>query len=263
MYNQSKLDLFPNFFVVGLSKSATTYLATLLFHHPQICFTSKKEPNFFCQFDRNIGEIPNNEIYNYQSYFSHYKNEKLIGEGSVSYLSNKNAIHWIRKYSPKAKIIIMLRNPIDRIVSLYEMYLRLGKKNISRKEAFKRHSYLIGQCLIFNHIKKYIEDFSIDSIYFIIFDDFIKNTDVEFEKLCQFLGVSEIYQPVVKSKNLGGVPKSKLFNLFTNRTIIKYTKKIVPSIKIQTIIDNFIKATFFQKITLSVQEKRGFKNIFL
>ena len=137
------MNKLPDFFIVGASKAGTTAICNSLASHPNICFSKKKEPNFFSEININLEEIPDDELLAYKKLFHIHSSMELSGEGSVNYLASHNAVYWIKKYIPSAKIIIILRNPIERIVSLYEMYSRLGKMKMTPEKAFTENSYLV------------------------------------------------------------------------------------------------------------------------
>ena len=154
------MNKLPDFFVVGAAKAGTTAICDIIATHPEICFSSVKEPNFFSTFEVTLQEISSDKLLEYQELFKCEDSEQLRGEGSVRYLNSDKALYWIHKYVPSAKIIIILRNPLERIVSLYEMYDRLGKMKLTYEEAFSENSYLVKQSILYKFIINYIKTFS-------------------------------------------------------------------------------------------------------
>ena len=255
------MDKLPNFFLVGASKSGTTAICDALTSHPDICFSENKEPNFFSNFDSDLKEIPDEQLLEYKKLFRHHSSEKLIGEGSVKYLMSRNAAYWIRKYIPSAKILIVLRNPLKRIVSLYEMYVRVGVMKMSPEEAFSENSYLINQCMMSEKIEHYINTFSRDQVFIMIYEDFLSEPEQEFNSLCRFLGVAENLNPVIRVRNRGGIPRSKLLNFLRDRRLIEIVKKVLP-LSEGIWFDNFVKRTFFKKLSLKSNQKKELEKIF-
>ncbi len=102
---------FPNFFIIGAPKAGTTALSEYLRGHPQVFFSEPKEPHFFND------DFSARHTYDMDTYLSYFKDAdeeyKAIGEGSVFYLSSKNAVPNILKKNPNAKFIVMLRNPVS------------------------------------------------------------------------------------------------------------------------------------------------------
>ena len=120
-----------DFFIVGAPKAGTTSLYHYLNEHPQIEMSSQKEPDYFS--DTAIQEqgmyYRKNRIDTEEKYYSLFNVESknvIFGEASVSYLFYKSVAGDIKKYNANAKIIIILRNPIDRAFSHYLMDYRLG-----------------------------------------------------------------------------------------------------------------------------------------
>jgi hypothetical protein len=107
----------PNLIIAGVHKAGTTSLYTYLAKHPQICPSFKKEIGFFAplMFGKSVSELDA-----YAQYFNHCGNERFRMEASPSYLYGKEAIaSAIKQAIPKAKIIVILRDPTDRLVSFF------------------------------------------------------------------------------------------------------------------------------------------------
>ena len=119
-----------DFFIVGAPKSGTTSLYHYLNEHLEIEMSSQKEPDYFSDEALNQQGMyyGKNRIDNINKYHGLFTTNavKLRGEASVSYLFYDDVPQKIKEYNSKAKIIIMLRNPIDRAFSHYLMDYRLG-----------------------------------------------------------------------------------------------------------------------------------------
>lgn len=252
---------FPDFFIVGASKTGTTAVCEALAKHPEICFSEVKEPNFFDSFDTSLKEIPSDKLSQYQSLFHVQSPMQQLGEGSVKYLDSLDANYWIRKYVPSAKIVIILRNPVQRIVSLYEMYTRIGIMKMGREEAFSVSSYLTRQCLLYQKILAYIDHFSREQVLIMVFDDFLKHEEQAFQKLCQFLGCQYTPEMTWSSRNKGGVPKSGVLSILSSRRLVEVAKRILPR-STHGQIDNFVKSTFFKKTSLDPIQKETLEQFF-
>ena len=96
-------------------------------------------PNYFSlSLDLNfLLTTPIREEVNYLKLFKNAKNKKAIGEASSNYLWDVKAPELISKTIPKAKIIIILRNPIERAYSHYLMHISNGSENRSFKEVIQ------------------------------------------------------------------------------------------------------------------------------
>ena len=147
------MNYLPNFFLVGAVKAGTTAFHNMLSQHPEIYMAPIKEPNFFSQPDlqpnlytdqyrrsvsfdlsrylkgtmHQIIHIADAQSWDdYHLLFKNVRNERAIGEGSNSYLYCSGVAQRIAKALPHAKIIMILRNPIERAWSHYLMNRKLG-----------------------------------------------------------------------------------------------------------------------------------------
>lgn len=124
----------PNFFIVGAPKCGTTALYEYLRSHPNILMPEVKEPHFFAT---DLGAYPSvKTLEDYTKLFEEATPKHLrIGEASVHYLASSVAIAKIRQFNPDAKIIAMLRNPVDMVYSLHSELLDWSIETVSSFEA--------------------------------------------------------------------------------------------------------------------------------
>lgn len=109
----------PNFIFAGAPKSGSSTVFEYIRQHPDIYMSEVKEP-FFFDFNYDKG------LAHYETFFQNYKGEKIIGEATVWYMSWKKATQRIYETIPDAKLLFILRNPIERAFSDYCMNLRGG-----------------------------------------------------------------------------------------------------------------------------------------
>jgi hypothetical protein len=107
----------PDFFIAGASKCGTTALFEYLSGHPQVYMARNKEPNFFCTDLKTTGGVYT--LDEYRALFASAPLNCLTGEASTLYLYSTVAIERVLAYNPNAKIIVMLRNPVDAAHSLH------------------------------------------------------------------------------------------------------------------------------------------------
>ena len=178
----------PTFIGIGAQKCATTWLYDLLQLHPSVGLSAAKEIHFFSQFYE----------YGFQWYHSHFnrdqdKNENLIyGEFSTSYFSNLAAPERIKQAYPDCKLILMLRNPVDRLISNHKHEIRIGHytgKDLSYESGIKNNPIYIEQGLYATHLKRWLEFFDQDQIHIVIFDDVKSIPEVVEQALYDFLGL--------------------------------------------------------------------------
>jgi len=121
---------FPDFFVVGAPRCGTTALTRFLSHHPQVCFSKPKEPHYLAQVDarRLEGAEWRSE---YARFFAHYREgHRAVGEGSVSYLYSEETLESITRINPKARLIAMLRNPLEMLPSYHLRMLYILEEDV-------------------------------------------------------------------------------------------------------------------------------------
>lgn len=223
----------PNFFIVGAAKSGTTSLCSYLNQHPEIFLPpTTKEPHYFGQYKPKGCHIKS-----YPEYIDLFKNSgdsKAIGEGSTGYLYSPDAPQTIKRTFPTSKIIIVLRNPVDRAYSLYWHHVRDRTEHLSFEDALRAEKERIdaGWPFGFHHInsglyseqvKRYQEKFDKNSIKVILFDDF-KNHPLKIIRECFLsLEVNPNFTPKqLAAQNKSGPPRSNaLAKLLTNKTRLK------------------------------------------
>jgi hypothetical protein len=217
-----------DFFIVGAPKAGTTSLYHYLSEHPQVEMSSQKEPDYFS--DKAINEqgmyyTKNrvNSLAKYESLFVQ-KESVVYGEASVSYLFYENVAEDIKKYNPNAKIIIMLRNPIERAFSHYLMDYRLGLisdsfENVLAKKSKHKNAHLFYQQYIevskySKQIQRYLDFFKKDSILFIDYEDFKINVSKTVDQVYNFLHISTEFAADINTKhNTFTMPKNKVIRL--------------------------------------------------
>ena len=126
----------PNFIIIGAEKAGTTALWQFLRQHPQVYMSAVKEPQFFGYEGREVSfqgpgpvvkeALPICDLEEYKSLFKGTESYKAVGEASPSYLYNSQAPERIRHYVPQAKLIAILRNPVDRA---YSRFLHLVRED--------------------------------------------------------------------------------------------------------------------------------------
>lgn len=258
----------PNFLIIGATKAGTTSLHRYLSIHPDIFLPQEKEPHYFA-FANNPpkfvgpGSIAfNNEIitdkYNYYKLFDNDKARKSIavGEASVMYIYYyKELIENIKnQLGEDVKLILILRNPIDRAFSSYLHLIRDGlentdsfgeailKEKVRIKDNWMPLFYYIELGYYSDAIQYIYDNYKKSNIKIFIYEDFCDNPVNVYEEICDFIGVNNNFKPDFSIKyNSSGVPKydflHKLYLLFReNRFGTQVIKKFIPDIVKQKLI---------------------------
>jgi Sulfotransferase domain len=122
----------PDFVVIGTQKGGTSYFYRLLTEHPLVRRAAAKELHFFDnKFSEGVGW--------YRQCFSEAKrvdgHRTITGEASPSYLFDPQVPERMARIVPEARLIALLRNPVDRAYSHYQMEMRRGREARSFEEA--------------------------------------------------------------------------------------------------------------------------------
>jgi len=195
----------PNFFIVGALKSGTTALCEYLRRHPNVFISRHKEPGYFALDLPSRRQVKTEADY-LRLFRTHEAGIKAVGEGSVWYLYSDQAVENIRKFNPDAKLIIMLRNPIDMLCSLHSQLLlyfeedqpdfqqawdlqedrRNGRDLPAAHGDLKMYQYeQIGK--LGEQVRRVFDIFPRRQVKVIIFDDFIADTKSVYEDVLEFL----------------------------------------------------------------------------
>ncbi len=118
----------PSYIIIaGTTKAGSTSLFQYLGDHPQICPSKIKETRFFLDEDYPQARIRNiSGIYQYENYFENCSNTQIRLDGSPQYLYSPGTPRRIRESLDRVKLIFILRNPVDRLISVYRFSKQLG-----------------------------------------------------------------------------------------------------------------------------------------
>jgi hypothetical protein len=218
---------FPNYLIIGAAKCGTSSLYRYLNQHPEIKPALTKEVRFFDKYyDRGINR------YRVSFPFKDLLRRKYVtGESTPRYLDHPHAPKRIKAVIPNARFIVLLRNPIDRAYSMYNMRVRTRRENLSFDEAIKQekkrtegefqkmeldenyysrpyfhHAYL-DRGIYVDKLQRWMTIFPKEQFLIIKSEDLFKNTSETYNKVLKFLGLPP--HELNSYPNLGGVNKMK------------------------------------------------------
>ena len=199
----------PNLLIVGAAKSGTTSLHNYLNQHVDVFMCNPKEPHFLINNEIGIDRIPIGVTKQdeYENLFLEGSELKYRGESSVMYLMYPEiATKNIKKYlGEDTKIIIMLRNPVERAYSGYQHVKRYNVKEdltdfktaweISEERYFINKSMTPASRykelgLYYKQVKYFMEEFQ--NLHIIIYEDYKSDFQSEINKVFDFLGIERI-----------------------------------------------------------------------
>jgi hypothetical protein len=198
----------PNFLICGAPKAGTTALYEILKQHPDVYMSEVKETDFFQHsYDKGMAW--------YESLFLNYAGQKAIGEASPGNMIHPLAAERIAHHIPDAKLIFMLRNPIERAYSQYWYGIMLGidSPQVSFSELIRDKNDPWGQRVIelgmyAEQIKRYQQYFSADQLLILLYEDFRVDSQKALQKICAFLGINANFEAQILEKNVTRYPKN-------------------------------------------------------
>ena len=178
----------PDFVIIGAMKSATTSLYRWLAEQPEVFLAWPKETDFFTREDR-WARGPEW----YASLFAPAANGQVLGEASVSYSSpDRSGVAAPRMAAtiPQARLICVLRHPIERIRSQYRHEVQRGRERRPMLEALREpgNTY-VGHSRYFSCLVPYMESFPRDQICVVRFDDLVEGTQTAWQAVISHLGL--------------------------------------------------------------------------
>ena len=176
----------PHFIIIGAMKSATTTLQEQLVNQPGIFMSEPKEPNFFSdenQFSKGIGW--------YSSLFVDAAEGDLLGEASTHYTklpTHPLAASRLKQQLPDARLIYVMRHPIDRLISHYIHEWSMGIYRCDIDEAVGRYPEMVAYGKYTLQLEPYMKAFGHDAVLPVFFDRMTSQPQAELERVCRFIG---------------------------------------------------------------------------
>lgn len=215
----------PNVFIVGQPKSGTSALFSFLKGHPDVCVCATKEPQYFCkdlnsQYFHLSGQARTDE--NYLALYAHCSGQQVRMEASTAYLYSQVAAEEIRRFNPDARIIMMLREPVDFLFTYHMQMLRTSCKfeeesdfmtamrledgrraglNVPRNCFDPQFLYYGARVAYAEQVRRYLDVFPRGQIKIVIYDDFKADNEAVYDDIADFLGLEKTYRPEFRTIN--------------------------------------------------------------
>ncbi|MZR64169.1 sulfotransferase domain-containing protein [Alcanivorax sp. DP30] len=191
----------PDFICLGAPRAGTTWLFEWLNQHPDV-FIPEKEIHFYIKTQgRDFYEEKG--ISWYQKLFENAKASQAAGDIAAGYLRSENARDRIKLTAPNAKLIVMIRNPVERIWSDYQY--RLGNRSFdgSFDEFLKNKKGIraLKDGCYAEQIKLWMSVFKKERFHFVVLDDVELDRQYEISKICRFIGVGD-FVPVDSARRV-------------------------------------------------------------
>lgn len=221
----------PNFAVIGAAKSGTTALYEYLKQHPEVYMSPQKETNFFAfegqevdfrgPGDEGISRTSITDLGAYNAQFAGVSGETAVGEASPWYLYLPGTAGNLRRHVPEAKLIVILRNPVDRAFSSYLHLRREGQEALSFEDGLDAEEERIAQNweplwhyrragLYAAQVERFLEALGRDRIRFYLYEDFNRELGSVLRDIYGFLGVDGSFAARTSVRhNVTGVPRNQ------------------------------------------------------
>ena len=221
----------PDFFIVGAAKAGTTAFHRLLSEHPGLFLPEHKEPHFYAlanttapllRPDGKPAMIMDSVIHDQGAYRALFaeRGQRVAGEASISYLYLPGTAQTLRRECPDAKIIAILRDPVERAFSSY-LHLRrelLEPLTFERALAAESERIAGNVGLLWRYVDAgryarqldpYLAAFPRERIHIVIYDDYRADPRGTLREVFRFLGVDDRFEPDTDARvNVGGEPRS-------------------------------------------------------
>jgi hypothetical protein len=225
----------PDLFIIGAARSGTTSLYSYLDQHPDIFFSEVKEINFFSNPDVWVKGFEW-----YESHFQGQNNSKKCGEASTSYTVSPfltDAPRRIWEYNPNAKLIYIVREPIERLVSHYMHRLHRGIERrpfIDLVDNLENES-TAWQGRYYYQLTQYMEFFDCSKIKVITFDTLKKSPKTVIREIFDFLNVDSdflVKKPEKVFNSSEGTQERSLFGI----SVLRFYRRHVEQKRIPYIL---------------------------
>jgi hypothetical protein len=233
----------PNFLIIGAAKSGTTALYQYLREHPQVFMSAIKEPEFFAlagtppegQF-RGPGDRQSlqDKVIGWEDYLQLFAAAPATttarGEASPIYLYSPEAPARIRHTVPQARLIAVLRHPVDRAFSHYLMLRRYGREPLRDFQQALRHEdervrqgwgptwHYRRRGEYAGQLERYLALFPRTQLRVYLYDDLRTDSLGLLRDIFRFLEIDDTFTPALNQRhNVGGQMRSSAWHNFLLR----------------------------------------------
>ena len=212
----------PDFLIIGAQKAGTTSLFQNLLKHPEVCLPETKELHFF---DANFYRGPQWYVQQFPSRMN--VERKITGEATPYYLFHPRAAERCFALFPDVRLIVMLRNPVDRAFSHYNHSVRSGREQASFSEALGRensrlkdetarmiadrtyvsvahrvYSY-VARGMYVDQLGPWVRRFGCEKILLVCTEELDRSPEGEYARIYEFLGIERSVPSLLSRSNVG------------------------------------------------------------
>ncbi|HEY0376131.1 MAG TPA: sulfotransferase [Pyrinomonadaceae bacterium] len=206
----------PNFLIIGAQKSASTFIHVCLGEHPEV-FMPANEITYFE--DPDFQQIKREE---FEQLFAGVKGEKAVGIKRPNYLAKPEVPGRIKGMIPEARLIAVLRDPVQRAVAAYFHYVNNGfippaplEKSMARllggeyEKSYPKSGEILEYGLYHKHLERYLSFFDRGRILVLFQDEIAKDNLAQLRKVYRFLEIDDAYVP----RRLNDRPQAVVYSI--------------------------------------------------
>jgi Sulfotransferase domain len=228
------MSIKPSFFIVGAPKCGTTAMSDYLAAHPEI-FMARKEMHFFGSDLLFAPQFYRRNKREYLAECNAANNQRRVGEASVWYLFSETAAAEIKAFNPQARVIVLLREPVEMLHSLFHAFQYDGNEPLPafeealNAEEDRRAGRRIGRQTYFaqglvyrqaarfaEQVRRYFDVFGRERVQVVLHEDLAADPAAVYRELLEFLEVD----PTHKLTEFPTVNPSKTVRSRTLRAVL-------------------------------------------
>ena len=233
----------PNFLIIGAHKAGTSSLHRYLQQHPEVFLPALKEPRFF-SYDPDGSDVepspyawgprlhPVRTWNDYLDLFAPVTTQRAVGEASPCYLNHPRSPGRIRQALPDVRLIVSLRDPVDRAYSGYLMAVRdIGETRSFADTIGGERTAWHDNLAYYAPCRRYLECFPRARMKFVRAEALNAQPAAVLEDLFAFLEVDPAFAPDTSRQfNTGGVPRSRRLQRVLNHRYVRRLRPYVPAV---------------------------------
>jgi len=273
----------PDFFIIGAQKCGTTSLYHWLNQHSDVFMPKLKEPHYFSTIDttssskfaKTLNIIKSHP--DYQCLFKNAGTDKIIGEASPSYLWDASSAEKTNHLLPRAKIVVSLRDPVERAYSEYLMLIGAGLENRDFLSAIKfelsnpnpkwgADPMYISLGKYGTQLQHYYNSFHREQIFCITLDKLANEPQMTMKNIGYFLEINNTFWNSFEySKNVkaqGGLARNQLTKILIGSPVFRSLGRIMVPKSMRQYVTQTIMTTKGKKASIGLIEKEVLWDIF-
>jgi len=274
------MNIHPNLIGVGSARAGSTALYNNLKCHPEVFMPSKaKELLYFAFYGKKTNYEGPGDKYRFIQNFDEYLNffagsekYKIRGEISPLYLYHPKAAYNIKKSLPETKIIISLRNPVDRAFShflknyeigvepIHSFSAAISQEKLRKKENWGPRYHYLSWGFYYQQVKRYLEIFDMSKVFIYLYEDYNKGPEKILQNIYRFLEIEDSFIPDTSYKFWASpkkiqIPKNGYFNsLINNNSSLKFFFRQLMSKKARANFKNYLNHFNMKEIRAEIDD---------